>query len=184
MKPLTILLTVLALGAVVAGASHVHLHNELVALDVAAESQWKQVENQLARQHELLPKLATVANRYVDHERAVLASLFEARERYLESGSDARPARAAAVDGAVTELLALGEAYPELRADAQYRDLTYEIAGTKNRIAVERKRYNDAVAALNTRLRQLPWRLAAAGIDTRAFYQADATRLAEPELDL
>ncbi len=184
MKAISTALALLAVAAVTVGASHIHLHNQLVALDVDAEAQWKQVENQLARQHELLPKLATVAQRYVEHEREVLDSLFAARKDYAAGGPQSRPALASDLDGALVEVLALAEAYPSLRADGQYRDLAHEIAGTKNRIAVERKRYNEAVASLNARLRQMPWRLAASGIEPRAFYDAPAEQLVEPELTL
>lgn len=167
-----------------AGVSHIHLHNRLVALDVAAEAQWKQVENQLQRQHELLPKLATLTKRYVEHEKAVLDSLFASRERYASVPTEERPTIAAEVDGVLVQALALAERYPELKADQQYRGLALEIAGTKNRIAVERKRYNDVVAHLNTRLRQLPWRLAAGELAPRAFYEVPEEKLAEPELEL
>ena len=88
------------------------------------------------------------------------------------------------VDGVVTRALSLAESYPELKADQQFRDLSFEIAGTKNRIALERKRYNDLVGAFNTRLRQMPWPLVAQGLEQRTYYQAPAEKLEEPALEL
>ena len=148
------------------------------------DTQWKQVENQLVRQHELLPKLVKLTTKYAAHEKEVLAALFEARVRYAQAAHAERPEIAGDVDGIVNRALALAERYPELGADQQFRDLAYEIAGTKNRIALERKRYNDLVGAMNTRLRLIPWRLVASGLEKRTYYEAPDEMLEEPELEL
>ena len=110
--------------------------------------------------------------------------LFEAREHYGVASTQERPQVAAELDGVLLNALMLAERYPDLRADAQFRDLAYEISGTKNRIAVERMRYNELAGLLNTRLRQQPWRLAALGLEPRGFYEASAESLEEPELGL
>ena len=174
-----VLLTGMALGF-----GYVHYRNRIVALDVAVDTQWKQVENQLERQHDLLPKLAAVAKRYAEHERSVLDQLFTSRAAYTKATAVRRPEAAAELDGALSSVLALAERYPDLKADRQYRELAYEIAGTKNRIAVERGRYNELVGSLNTRLQQIPWRWVASGIEERAFYQPPEEKTVEPELDL
>jgi LemA protein len=163
---------------------YVSYRNDLVEMNVAVDTQWQQVENQLQRQHELQPKLVAVAERYVDHEKQVLEALFASREAYTKASTDSKPEAAAAIDGAVFEVLALAEAYPDLRADGQYRELSYEIAGTKNRIAVERGRYNELVGRLNTRLDQIPWVLVASGFEKRAFYEPPPENLEEPDLEL
>jgi LemA protein len=158
--------------------------NELVAIDVLAETQWGQVENQLLRQYELLPKLALVAKRYAEHERTVLADLTDSRSRYLAASPRERPALANAVDQSLASVLLLVESYPGLKADRQYRDLAFEIAGTKNRIAVERGRYNEVVGQLNTRLRQVPWKLFAFEIVPREYLDVASEQLVEPALDI
>lgn len=170
---------------VVAGAnSFIDARNELVDLDTQAETQWSQVENQLLRQYELLPKLVAVTNRYAEHEKAILGKLVQARERYLEASPRERPELAGDIDGAMLGVLAIVEQYPDLKADRQYRDLAYEIAGTKNRIAVERGRYNESIGVLNTRLRQVPWMFVAMEIEPRIFLEVEQSNLAEPQLDI
>jgi len=125
-----------------------------------------------------------VANNYAGHEKAILTRLAEAREHYGVAPTQERPAVASELDGVLVSALMLAERYPDLRADAQFRDLAYEIAGTKNRIAVERMRYNELAGLLNTRLRQQPWRLAAHGLAPRRYYEAPASSLEEPSLGL
>lgn len=164
--------------------SWVRLRNELVALDVAVDAQWKQVENQLERQHDLLPKLAAVARRYAEHEAGVFEQLAQARAAYAGASESEKPKLAGQVDGVLANVLALAESYPELKADAQYRDLAYEIAGTQNRIALERQRYNELVGILNARLRQIPWSLVGGGVESAAFYEAPRDQLEDPELVL
>ena len=169
-------------GAVVYEAAQ--LRNELVALDVAVGTQWKQVENQLQRQHDLLPKLSAVARRYAEHEAGILEKLADARAAYAGASASQRPRIAGQVDGVLSNVLALAENYPNLKADQQFRDLSYEIAGTQNRIALERMRYNELVGALDTRLRQLPWSLCADGIEPAEFYRVPEEKLADPDLAL
>ena len=170
----------LLLGAV----GGVHTRNQVIELDVAAQTQWKQVENQLERQHDLLPKLVKVASRYAAHEKEILEGVMASRERYLGASSAERPSGAKAVDAGLVRLLALAERYPELRADRHFRDLSHEIAGTQNRITVERARYNEIVGLLNQRLRQLPWRLAAFEVLTRDYYEVSEEKLDDFELEI
>ena len=180
------ILLLLAAALVVAGgiAGAVALRNELVALDVAAETQWQQVENQLQRRHQLLPKLAAVASRYAAHEQDTLVKLADSRAAYAHASAAAKPRLAGELDGAMVHVLALAESYPELKADRQFTDLAYEIAGTQNRIALERQRYNEIVGERNARLRQLPWSLLANGMTARAFYEPPETTLDDPDLGL
>jgi LemA protein len=175
---------VVALIAIGLTTSWIRLRNEVVALDVAVDTQWRQVENQLQRQHDLLPKLASVARRYATHEANVIEKLAAARAAYAGAKGDAKPRLAGELDGVVVHVLALAESYPDLKADQQFRDLSYEIAGSQNRIALERQRYNEIVGVLNARLRQLPWSLVSADIESAAFYEAPQDRLGDPELEL
>lgn len=171
----------LAVGSAVTA---IRMRNQLIALDVTVDAQWKQVENQLQRQHDLLPKLVAVARRYAEHEAGILEKLGNARAAYAGASADQRPRIAGEVDGVLSNVLALAESYPDLKADQQFRDLSYEIAGTQNRIALERQRYNETVGVLNARLRQLPWSLLAGGIERGAFYEAPREQLADPKLAL
>ncbi|HEX5067076.1 MAG TPA: LemA family protein [Myxococcota bacterium] len=165
-------------------SSWIRLHNELAALDVSVDAQWKQVENQLQRQHDLLPKLVAVASRYAEHEASILDNLGKARAAYAGADAAHRPRIAGEVDGVLSNVLALAESYPDLKADQQFRELSYEIAGTQNRIALERQRYNEIVGQLNARLRQLPWSLVRGDLESAAFYEVPAERLADPQIEL
>jgi LemA protein len=171
----------LAAGVVIAG---IRMHNELVELDVAVDTQWKQVENQLERQYDLLPKLAAVAQRYAAHEAGIIDKLATARAAYVGANAQAKPRLAGEVDGVLSNVLALAESYPELKADQQFRELSYEIAGSQNRIALERQRYNELVGLMNARQRQLPWSLLAGGFESATFYEAPREQLVDPDLGL
>jgi LemA protein len=166
------------------GYGAVRARNEVVALDTAAQAQWQQIDNQLQRRHELLPQLAAVARRYAEHEKGILEQIAASRAAYAGAAPAARPQLAGRLDGALTQILALAENYPELKADGQFRDLAYEIAGTQNRVALERQRYNETAAVLNARLRQIPWMYLAWGIESRTYYEAPAEKLTEPEITL
>ena len=157
------------------------LYNELVALEHDLDVRWSQVENQLARQHELLPRLASIAARHRGEETERLRVLLTG----IDPPATARgPERAAQHHGETLLAFALAAGISPLRHDDHWRSLSHEIAGTKNRIAVERARYNTAVGAYNQRLSQLPWRILATGRTPRAYFEPPDTALAEPELDL
>ena len=175
-------LVALVLGGV--GWGGIRVHRDLVACEVAVDAQWSQVENQLARQHDLIPNLVAVTRAYAEHERGVIEKVIEARARYLSVPAAQRPSEAVHLDAAFAELLLVAERYPELKADQRFRDLGYELAGTQNRVALERKRFNDLVALHNARIRQLPWALLARDRKPRAFYDAPEERLASPEVAL
>ena len=170
--------------ALSAGHGAVRIRNELVALDVAVDTQWQQVENQLQRLHELVPKLVAVAQRYAAHEKDTLDRLAASRAAYTSGAVGAKPRLAGELDGALVHVLALAESYPDLKADQQYRELAYEIAGTHNRIALERQRYNELVGQRNARLRQVPWSLFRGEMLARDFYEPPRKTLADPPLGL
>lgn len=159
-------------------------HNQLVDLDTAASMQWKQVENELERQYELLPKLVAVTKRYASYESSTLETLAATQAKYAQASERERPALASRIDGALVRVLALATGTPELKADRHFRDLAFEIAGTKNRIALERARYNAIVGAYNARLREIPWKWFSEGLQPRKFYTPSPEALKDPELDL
>jgi LemA protein len=170
--------------ALAAGYGGVRIRNELVVLDVAVDTQWQQVENQLQRRHELVPKLVAVAQRYAAHEKDTLERLAASRAAYTSGDPGAKPRLAGELDGALVHVLALAESYPDLKADQQYRELAYEIAGTQNRIALERQRYNEVVGQRNARLRQFPWSMFRGDMAPRDFYEPPRDTLADPALGL
>lgn len=132
-------------------------YNTMVTMKEAVDSAWAQVMNQLQRRNDLIPNLVEVTKGYAAHEKEVFESVANARSRLLAAGTrDEQIEAANQMTGALGRLLAIAERYPELKANEQFARLSDELAGTENRIAVERKRYNDTVQAFNTYVKQLP----------------------------
>src|SRR5262245_42591133 len=132
-------------------------YNRLVNEREAVDSAWAQVENQLQRRNDLIPNLVEVTKGYASHESSIFEAVANARGRLLAGGSrDERIAAASDLSGALGRLLAVAERYPDLKANQQFARLSDELAGTENRIAVERMRYNDAVRAYNAYIKSFP----------------------------
>ncbi len=146
-------------------------YNQLVGLDEGVKGKWAQVENQLQRRFDLIPNLVSTVKGYAAHEKDVLTEVTNARSRVGGAGSV--PDKMEANNGlssALARLLVVVERYPDLKADQNFLKLQDELAGTENRIAVERKRYNDAVVVFNTKLRSFPTNIIAGFFD---FSRAD-----------
>ncbi len=132
-------------------------YNTMVSLKEQIQSAWAQVENQLQRRNDLIPNLVEVTKGYAVHEREVFASVANARAKLIGAGTRGDQIGAAnEVSSALSRLLALSERYPELKADRQFARLSDELAGTENRIATERRRYNEAVQTYNTYIKSFP----------------------------
>ncbi len=156
--------------------------NEVIALDVEAETQWQQIEIQLLRQSELVPNLVEVTKGYAKHEASILTSVTNARSSLKSGVREQREEAAGEIDGAIGRLLFVAEAYPNLKADRRFQDLSMELAGTQNRIAVERRRYNEVAGQLNSRLRMFPWRLVGTGIAERPYLEVSEAKLETPKV--
>ncbi len=153
--------------------------NELVALDVSVTTHWQQVENQLVRQHELIPPLLAVIDRYVAYETKALQLIADVGREGLRS-EVGQSLELRELDRIVINLLRLAERHPSLKADQHYRALSFEIVGTKNRIAVERMRYNEVVGELNQRLDQFPWSLFAGSLTKREYFDPSPEETSDP----
>jgi len=132
-------------------------YNTMVAMREQINAAWAQVENQLQRRNDLIPNLVEVTKGYAAHEREVFESIANARSKLIGAGNRGEQIEAAnQVSSALSRLLALSERYPDLKADKQFARLSDELAGTENRIATERRRYNEAVQAYNTYIKTFP----------------------------
>lgn len=150
-------------------------YNTMVTLQETIEATWAQVENQLQRRNDLIPNLVAVTKGYASHEREVFADIAEARSKLMGAGT--RPGKIAAAENlgsALSRLLAIAERYPDLKANAQFARLSDELAGTENRIATERRRYNEAVREYNTTVKRFPQTLVARlfGFDPEPYFEA------------
>lgn len=132
-------------------------YNTMVSLKEQVQSAWAQVENQLQRRNDLIPNLVEVTKGYAAHEKSVFDNVANARARLIGAGTRGDQIAAAnEVSSALSRLLALSESYPNLKADQQFARLSDELAGTENRIATERRRYNEAVQSYNTYIKSFP----------------------------
>jgi LemA protein len=148
--------------AVVIGGWAASVKNELVVLDEQMKEKWAQVETVLQRRYDLIPNLVETVKGYAKHEKEVFENVARVRSQWSAATTLAEKTKAAnEMEGALARLLVVAEAYPELKANQNFRDLQIELAGAENRIAVERQRYNEAVRAYNTRVRQFPTSLIA-----------------------
>lgn len=139
-------------------AAFAGMYNGLVRRDVAVTTAWAQVENVLQRRADLIPNLVSTVKGYAKHERAILKELADARTRYAGAHTQGEKMTAGnRLERAIGRLMVIVENYPNLKANETFSKLMDELAGTENRIAVERKRYNDAVQDLNTTLRRVPY---------------------------
>ncbi len=132
-------------------------YNTLVTLDVNVKNAWAQVENQLQRRFDLIPNLVETTKGYAKHEKDVLVQVTEARSRVGAAGTVAEKIDANnGLSSVLSRLLVVLERYPDLKANENFLRLQDELAGTENRLAVERKRYNDAVGTYNIKIRSFP----------------------------
>jgi LemA protein len=135
-------------------------YNRLVGLDQDVIQSWAQVENQLQRRSDLIPNLVQAVKGYAVHEKIIFIQVSQARVKLagaIKLGSQADKIIAAKeMDSALSRLLAIAENYPNLRASENFVRLQDELAGTENRIAVERMRYNRSVQTYNTMVKRIP----------------------------
>jgi LemA protein len=132
-------------------------YNHLVALDENVKTAWSQVENQLQRRLDLIPNYVQTVKGYAKHEREVLIQVTEARAKVAGAGSIAGKIGANnQLSSALARLLVVVERYPDLKANQNFIRLQDELAGTENRVAVERRRYNEATRLYNTKIRSFP----------------------------
>lgn len=132
-------------------------YNSMVSMREQVKSAWAQVENQLKRRTDLIDNLVEVTKGYAAHEKGVFENIANARAKLAGAGSRAEQIDAANdMSSAISRLLVITENYPQLKADAQFARLSDELAGTENRIATERRRYNEVVQAYNTYIKKFP----------------------------
>src|SRR3981189_3374567 len=132
-------------------------YNTFVSQEQAIKAQWGQVENQLQRRNDLIPNLVETTKGFAQHEESVYKDIADARSQLLNAKSpDETIAAANRQTSVLGRLPPAVENYPQLKANEQFNRLMDELAGTENRLAVARQRYNEAVQQYNTSRRQFP----------------------------
>lgn len=152
-----IVIAVVLLVVLIGFGQYIGVKNTLVSKNEAVKSAWSQVDVVLQRRADLIPNLVETVKGYATQEQTVFGDIANARSALLSAGSPQQKIAAnGQLDGALGRLLAISENYPQLRSNENFLRLQDELAGTENRIAVERKRYNDTLQDYNTYVQQFP----------------------------
>ena len=160
-------------------------YNRVVSMDEQVKSQWAQVENQLKRRYDLIPNLVETVKGYAKHEKEVFENIANARTKYFQAQTVKDKIQASQqLEGALSRLLLLQENFPQLKANESFLKLQDSLEGTENRIAVERKRYNDDVRTLNTYRRSVFGKFFAslAGVGEAQYYEIPQAEKETPKV--
>ena len=191
MKKSTIILLVV-LGVILVWG--VTSYNGLVRADENVSTAWSNVENQYQRRADLIPNLVNTVKGYAAHEQETLDAVVSARTRATQVVVDAEemtPEKLqqfqkaqGEVGAALGRLLAITEAYPDLKANQNFLELQAQLEGTENRISVERRNFNDAARKFNTSIRTFPRNLIAGmcGFEKRPYFEAEESAAKAPEV--
>ena len=170
-------LTIVVLALVVLAALFlVAQYNRLVRLRNRCEEAWSGIDVQLTRRHDLIPNLVETVKGYAAHERETLERVVQARNAAVAASGPAEQAQAENVlTGALRQLFALSEAYPQLQADENFRQLQAELTATEDLIAASRQVYNAAVRDYDTAREVFPTNVVAGmfNFEAREYYEAD-----------
>jgi LemA protein len=177
---------ILLVVVVVVALLLVTLYNRFVRLRNRVDNAWAQIEVQLKRRRDLIPNLIETVKGYASHERGTFEAVTEARAAAQRATT---PGETAAAEGLLSQalgrLFAVAEAYPELQADENFRQLQSELSETENRIAVSRQVYNDTVLTYNNAIQVFPGVLVAGpfGFAKREFFEIDEAEREVPRVD-
>ena len=181
-----IIIVVIALIAII-GFSMVGRYNNIVTMDEGIDGQWGNVENQYQRRADLIPNLVNTVKGYASHERETLEAVINARAQATKVTAELSPeamndpalmqkfqAAQEGLSSALSRLMVVVERYPDLKANQNFRDLQAQLEGTENRIAVERRRFNESVKTYNSTIRRFPTTMIAGmfGFQTRTYFEA------------
>jgi len=175
MKKLAVILGAIGLIVVLGVVAAVGFYNGLITKTTEIDGQWAQVETQYQRRFDLIPNLVNTVKGLFEQEQKVFGDIAEARTRYSGATTvDDKAAAAGGLEGALARLLVIIENYPEIKSDVAVAGLMDELAGTENRVAVERRRFNDLVKDYNATIKRVPGSLIAPmfGFSERAFFEA------------
>ena len=171
-------------------------YNNIIALEEGVKAQWAQVENTYQRRFDLIPNLVSTVQGEANFEKSTLTEVMEMRSRMGgtvkldeslmndEAALKRFQEMQGSLGGALQRLMAVSENYPDLKSNKSFQELRVQLEGAENRIAVERKRYNETVQAYNTTSRQFPTNLVAgfAGASPKALFSADAGASTAPKV--
>jgi LemA protein len=194
-KPVLLGCAVVAVGALVLlGVVAAGSYNRLVGLEERVDEAWSQVENVYQRRADLIPNLVATVKGAAQFEQDTFTAVAEARSKAGQMSFDQAPspeqlqqyqAAQGELSAALSRLMVVVERYPELRATEAFRDLQSQLEGTENRIAVERRRFNEVARDFNTARRRFPTNFLANlfGFDSKAYFEAEEGAEEAPSVD-
>lgn len=167
----------------------------MVGLSESVDAQWAQVENVYQRRADLIPNLVNTVKGYASHEKGTLEAVIEARSKATSVNINAENLTEQSLaqfqnaqgglSSALSKLMVVMEAYPDLKANQNFMDLQAQLEGTENRITVERMKFNEAVRVYNTKIKSFPTVIYAGwfGFEKKPFFQVDADAQKAPEVE-
>ena len=196
MKKALIAVIVVAVILLIIVGKGIGTYNNIIALEEGVKTQWAQVENTYQRRFDLIPNLVNTVQGEANFEKSTLTEVMEMRSRMGgtvkldeslmndEAALKRFQEMQGSLSGALQRLMAVSENYPDLKSNTSFQELRVQLEGAENRIAVERKRYNETVKEFNTTIRQFPTNLVAgfAGASPKALFSADAGASTAPKV--
>ncbi|MBO4829855.1 MAG: LemA family protein [Fibrobacter sp.] len=194
-KALIAVIVVIVILLIIIGKG-IGTYNNIIALEEGVKAQWAQVENTYQRRFDLIPNLVSTVQGEANFEKSTLTEVMEMRSRMGgtvkldeslmndEAALKRFQEMQGSLGGALQRLMAVSENYPDLKSNKSFQELRVQLEGAENRIAVERKRYNETVQAFNTTIRQFPTNIVAgfAGASPKALFSADAGASTAPKV--
>ena len=194
-KALIAVIVVVVILLIIVGKG-IGTYNNIIALEEGVKAQWAQVENTYQRRFDLIPNLVRTVQGEANFEKSTLTEVMEMRSRMGgtvkldeslmndEAALKRFQEMQGSLGGALQRLMAVSENYPDLKSNTSFQELRVQLEGAENRIAVERKRYNETVQAFNTTIRQFPTNIVAgfAGAPPKALFSADAGASTAPKV--
>ncbi len=160
--------------------------NQMVTLEENIDASWAEVDNQLQRRSDLIPNLVETVKGFASQEKEVFTNIADARAKLAGANSVKEKAEGYnELQGALSRLLVVVENYPQLKSNENFIRLQDELAGTENRLAVARKRYNEAVQNYNRRIRMFPGSIIAGmlGMEKRDYFEIEESARDVPDVD-
>ena len=195
MKKSWIIIIVIVVVIFMLGGWFVGKYNTMVVANETVNEKWAQVENVYQRRADLIPNLVATVKGYATHEQETLQGVVEARAKATSTTIDAGNMDAAAMQkfqsaqqglsSALSRLMVVVEKYPDLKANQNFLELQAQLEGTENRIAVERKRFNEAAKTYNLSIRMFPNSMLAGmyGFEKRDYFKAEETAKTAPKVE-
>jgi len=195
MKKNTIILIAVVVLIFIMASSTISSYNALVTAEEEIEGNWAQVENVYQRRADLIPNLVNTVKGYASHERETLEGVIEARAKATSVNVNPNELNQESIQqfnqaqqglsSALSRLMVVVERYPDLKASQNFRDLQAQLEGTENRIAVERRKFNESVKTYNASIRRFPKNLLANsfGFERKAYFEADQGASEAPEVN-